>query len=102
MKKEKKEKLRMLLKEKILELQKLSYEELCKFIDKPFHETYGWDEKHNSPGEDFYQIEIEAFFDDPRKKDGNVRVMVMIDDGNWSAFKPMCDDFIITPEGKFL
>ncbi len=96
MKKEKKEKLKRILEEKLLEFQKLSYEELRKLVDdEPYTEAQG-------EGEDFYQIEIEVFYDDPDKKDGDLRILGAIDDGGLSAFAPICDDFIITPKGKIL
>ena len=47
-----------------------------------------------------YQVEIDAFRDD--KPEGDIRVMFAIDDGGWRAFLPVCDDFIIAPDGKFI
>jgi len=47
-----------------------------------------------------YQLEIQAVWDD--KKDGNLRVVGSIDDGGLRAFKPITNDFIITPNGKFI
>lgn len=47
-----------------------------------------------------YQLEIQAVWDD--KKDGNLRVMGSIDDGGLRAFKPITNDFIITPNGTFI
>ena len=47
-----------------------------------------------------YQLEIQAVWDD--KKDGNLRVMCSIDDGGLRAFKPISNDFIITPNGTFI
>ena len=50
-----------------------------------------------------YQIEVQAFWDDPRKTDDNLRVMVSIDDGRFPhAFLPMTTDFIIKPDGSLL
>jgi hypothetical protein len=46
-----------------------------------------------------YQIEIQAFWDDEKKK--NLRVIGSIDDGGIRAFFPMTDDFIITRDGDF-
>jgi hypothetical protein len=48
-----------------------------------------------------YQIEVEAFWDDPRRP-GNLRVMASIDDGGWSAFAPITRDFIIAADGSFM
>jgi hypothetical protein len=45
-----------------------------------------------------YQIEIEVVWDD--RKARIIRVMIGIDDGGlMSAFKPMADDFFISPDG---
>lgn len=47
-----------------------------------------------------YQIEIQAFWDD--RPDGNIRIMVSIDDGGLRAFSPISDDFIKSPTGVFV
>jgi hypothetical protein len=50
-----------------------------------------------------YQIEVEAFWDDPRRKGGNVRVIVSIDDGKgWRSISPMTTSFIVAPDGSFV
>ena len=50
-----------------------------------------------------YQIEVEAFWDDPRKKGGDVRVIASIDDGRgWRAFSPKTSGFIMAPDGSFV
>ncbi len=49
-----------------------------------------------------YQIEIEVMWDSPREK-SNVRVVGSIDDGRLpGALCPLCDSFIISPDGKFV
>ena len=49
-----------------------------------------------------YQIEIEVMWDSPRDK-VNVLVIGGIDDGRFlSALSPLCDSFILTPDGKFV
>jgi len=98
MRKEKKAQLQAILKDKIDELMRLSYEDLLERVDKdPEVITHG-----TTGSEDFYQMEVEVFFDDPKLKSGNLRVMATIDNGGWRAFAPISDSFIITPEGKFL
>ncbi len=49
-----------------------------------------------------YQIEIEVMWDSPRDK-ADVRVLGTIDDGRlpW-AIVPMCDSFIMAPDGRFI
>jgi len=49
-----------------------------------------------------YQIEIEVMWDSPRDK-MDVRVIGAIDDGHLpGAFLPLCDSFILAPDGKFV
>ena len=49
-----------------------------------------------------YQIEIEVFWDDPREK-ANLRILGSIDDGRLpGAFLPVCDSFIVAPDGRFV
>jgi hypothetical protein len=47
-----------------------------------------------------YQIEIQAFWDG--KQGGDLRVVGAVDDASWRAFKPLSDDFIMTPTGAFV
>jgi hypothetical protein len=50
-----------------------------------------------------YQIEIQAFWDEPRKGEGNLRVIASIDDGRFPyVFLPMTTDFIMKPDGSFV
>lgn len=47
-----------------------------------------------------YQIEVQFKWDG--KQGGDVRVMAGIDDGGYWAFLPLCDGFIVTPDGRFV
>ena len=47
-----------------------------------------------------YQVEIDTHWDD--RAGGNVRVIGSIDDGGWRAFMPLCDSFIMAPDGTFI
>ena len=47
-----------------------------------------------------YQIEKQAFWDD--KRNGNLRVIVSIDDGGLRAYSPLGVDFIRAPDGSFV
>ena len=116
-KKQKIKRLQNIADKKSLELQKLSYIELCSFINDPPHEEYG-------EGESFYQIEIMVTYDDYRVNKNsekvkvieimpttdrnnlvneNLRVIVSVDDGGIMAYTGgVSSDFIITPEGEFL
>jgi hypothetical protein len=50
-----------------------------------------------------YQIEVEAFWDDPRVQGGNLRVMAAIDDGRgWRSIAPLTDSFIKAPDGTLV
>ena len=46
-----------------------------------------------------YQVEVEVFWDG--RPGGALRVLGSIDDG-WRAFSPLCDDFILGPDGRFV
>ena len=47
-----------------------------------------------------YQVEVEVFWDD--RPGGALRVRGSIDDGGWRAIKPLCDDFILSPDGRLV
>lgn len=47
-----------------------------------------------------YCIEVLVEWD--RDPDGPLRVIGSVDDGGWRAFKPLCDDFILAPDGRFI
>jgi hypothetical protein len=47
-----------------------------------------------------YQVELQAFWD--HRPEGDLRVIVAIDDGGLRAFAPLSDDFIVSPAGHFI
>ena len=47
------------------------------------------------------QVEIDALWDQS-KPEGNIRVLVMIDDGRWRTFFPVSTDFVVAPDGSFV
>ena len=47
-----------------------------------------------------YRLEFQAFWDDSKNK--NIRVLGSIDDGGLRAIIPICEDFIISPDGSFI
>ena len=49
-----------------------------------------------------YQMDVQAFWDNPDKPHDNLRVAGAIDDGGPSAIVPMCDSFIVAPDGTFV
>ena len=50
-----------------------------------------------------YQVEVQAFWDDPRQPGSNLRVMASIDDGSfWRSVSPRTVSFIVAPDGTFV
>jgi len=47
-----------------------------------------------------YQVEILAFWDGVAE--GDLRVVVSVDDGGWRAIVPLTEDFIVSPDGSFV
>ena len=47
-------------------------------------------------------METQIFWDEPKKKGGNLRVTVSVDGGGVSAAKPLLSAFIIAPNGSFV
>jgi hypothetical protein len=80
---------------KVEELRKLSWSDLRNgYLDNPDTvEVAG-------PSGVTYQLEIQAFWDSGRE--GNLRVIVSVDDGGWRAFMPRSVDFIVAPDGSFV
>jgi hypothetical protein len=83
-----------LLAREIARVRSMQYIELVTLIDSSqIFEREG-------PSGCVYQIEIEAFWDNPRESYGNVRVIGSIDDGRLPrSFLPLTIDFIKDPDG---
>jgi hypothetical protein len=81
-----------ILEKELLDYRKRSYDELRSLIDHTEHF------ERSSPSGITYQVEVQVFLDDKAKQ--TVRVMAAIDDGGCRAFIPLCDDFIIAPDGS--
>ena len=83
-----------ILEEQINKYRNKPYWELIKLIDaEPI--TFEIGLKDN-----VYQVEIQAFWDE--RPDSDIRVMVSVDDGAWSSFKPLCSDFIKNGNNEFV
>lgn len=82
-----------ILTEEVVRLRALPYERLLEYMEPRTVEVEG-------PSGTTYQIETQSLWDD--KTERTVRVMVAIDDGRWSAFVPLTDDFIVAPDGTFV
>jgi hypothetical protein len=89
---------RSILQQTIQRLRSLSYAEL---VDQYLGEVDAFEITADSGVE--YQIEVEAFWDDPRKPNQALRVIAAIDDGRgWRSLSPLTDSFILTPDGSFI
>jgi hypothetical protein len=76
-------------------LQTKSFEDLQKLIESP--EVIVLDGASGVS----YQIEIQAVWDNPRERQGDLRVIASIDDGGFfSALFPLSADFIIDSDGE--
>ena len=89
------------------EALKILEEELQKYRDKSYAELKLLLEIKEKiryevvgPSGDTYHIEIQIFWDN--KHDHDVRVLGAIDAGGWREIFPLCDAFIMTPEGDFI
>lgn len=83
-----------LIQRELEALRNSSYGELTSLVDKvSTRREKGQDGKE-------YQIERQAVWDEANG--GNIRVIVCVDDGGLSAFRPLSGDFIISPSGIFI
>ena len=83
---------RAILDRRIAELRQQSYEDLR---DAWLHQPNS--EDHYGASGTWYQVEIEAFWDD--KKARHLRVFVFVDTGGW---RNVGDSFIVAPDGSFI
>jgi hypothetical protein len=86
---------RAILREELDELRRATYDDLVlRLLDKP--------QTHERTGRSgiVYQVELQAFWDD--RPHESLRVLASIDDGGFSAFRPLSDDFIRAPDGSFV
>jgi hypothetical protein len=83
-----------LLKDHLAAYRLRSYGELLKLLGKPQVA-----ELRGASGVT-YQLEVEVHWDG--RPGGAVHVLGSIDDGGWRAFRPLSDDFILAPDGRFI
>jgi hypothetical protein len=86
---------RVLIDRKLKDLQKLAYQDLLDLMQKR-HST----NMAIGPDGEKYQTEVQCLWDS--KKGGDIRVMVSVDGGGVSAFRPLSGSFIIRPDGSFV
>jgi hypothetical protein len=86
---------RAILLQELSHYRERSYDDLLAMVDSS--ETFQRDSPSGTP----YQIQMQVFFDDESQR--NLRIMGAIDDGGLRAFiKPLCEDFILAPDGSFI
>jgi hypothetical protein len=79
--------------ERLSSLRGLTWDALrAKYLDSPGSETLLG--VSGAP----YELQILAFWDN--KREGNIRVQVMVDDGGWRAFTPLVREFIVARDGS--
>jgi hypothetical protein len=49
-----------------------------------------------------YQYEVSFYWDDPDRPNDIVRVFGSIDDGGIRAFLPLCESFLVAPNGSIV
>lgn len=57
-------------------------------------------ETMSGPSGSEYQVEVQALWD--AREPGDLRVLVSVDDGAWSAFRPLTRDFLVASDGSFV
>lgn len=83
-----------ILEEELAQYRSLRYSDLLKKTGEP-----EYFERITATGEK-YQIEVDFFIDDEERK--TIRVLAAISYSFWTDFSPICSDFIIAPDGKFV
>ena len=83
-----------ILNEWLLKLRAVPYRELASRVDSVTTDELVRDSQRS------WQLEIQFLWDD--EPNGNVRVMVSIDDAGLRAFVPMTQSFIKSPSGEFV
>lgn len=87
------------------EARSVMIEELKPYRSKPYAELKLLVSKVDArmvsgPSGKQYQIEIEPFWDGAPNQD--IRVRIALSGNWWTNFFPLCEDFIMSPNGKFV
>ena len=86
-----------ILKSELLTFRSKEYEDLTVLISSPLNY------ERKGPRGVTYHVEIQAFWDNPRESNGDIRVIASIDDGRFpSSFIPLSSDFIMSPDSNFV
>jgi hypothetical protein len=83
-----------ILDEWVAKLRAVPYRELASRVDSVTTDEVTRDSERS------WQLEVQVVWDD--EPDGNVRVMVSIDDGGLRDFVPMTESFVKSPTGEFV
>lgn len=82
---------RAVAKQEIARYTAKSFLELRRLLDEV--DAYGAKAPSGSP----YEVEVHAFWDN--KPEGDIRVFCEVSSDFWSSIFPLCEDFIISPDG---
>ena len=81
--------------------------ELAKYRAKPYQELVALIGKSKridvtAASGAWYQIAVQALWDNPKKPNDVLRVAGAVDDGGIRAYVPLTDSFLVTPTGKLV
>lgn len=85
---------RKVLNKWLTKLRAVPYRELAARVDSVTTDEVARDSERS------WQLEVQVLWDD--EPDGNVRVIVSIDDGGLRAFVPVSESFVKAPSGEFI
>jgi hypothetical protein len=81
--------------------------ELAKYRTRPYRELVALIGKSQrieitTPSGAWYQIAVQALWDNPKKPNDVLRVAAAVDDGGTRAYVPLTDSFLVAPNGEFV
>ena len=85
---------RKVLNKWLAKLRAVPYRELAARVDTVSTDEVARDSERS------WQLEVQVLWDE--EPDGNIRVIVSIDDGGLRAFVPMSESFVKAPTGEFI
>ncbi|WP_171160174.1 hypothetical protein [Usitatibacter palustris] len=78
----------------LTKLRAVSYRELASRVDSVTTDEVARDSERS------WQLEVQVLWDD--EPNGNIRVVVSVDDGGLRAFVPVTKSFVKSPSGEFV
>ena len=82
------------LHEWVTKLRSVAYRELASRVDSVTTDEVVRDSERS------WQLEVQVLWDD--EPEGNIRVVVSVDDGGLRAFVPITESFVKSPTGDFV